>query len=186
VVLQGQEIRNCIYEGKFNNLLIDLNKYPAWRDIIGRKGEDKRMRDMELILRFFALFHWISQYKKPMKQFLNNYMKENKNPSEQMLEKFRTEFKSTANAVVTYLGKQPFHLHRGLNAAVYDSVFTAVARRVDSLDAKSATEIKVKRIQSRYKKLVKDDSYLAWVTSATTDDDIVPKRINRAEKFLFD
>jgi hypothetical protein len=186
VVLQGQEIRNCIYEGKFNDMLIDLNKYPAWRDIIGKKSEDKRMRDMELMLRFFALFHNVSRYKKPMKKFLNDYMKDNRNPSEEMLKRFRSEFTRTVDVIVAYLGKQPFHLHRGLNAAVYDSVFTAFARHIDDLGATSITETRTHRIQVRYSKLKEDADYLELVTSATTDDDVVAKRIRKAEQVLFD
>ena len=185
VILQGQEIRNCIYEGKFNDMLNELNKYQAWRQIFGTKSEDKRMRDMELILRFFALFHRVGKYKKPMKQFLNEYMNDNKEPSDNALKNFSAEFKKTSETVITYLGPQPFHLHRGLNAAVYDSVFTAFARRFNDLSS-TATDTRIERIRTRYQRLIKDDDYLAWVTSATTDDDIVPKRIDKAEQVLFD
>ena len=52
VVLQGQEIRNCIYWGDFNDMLASLNKHKTWRELFGTKSEDKRMRDMELMLRF--------------------------------------------------------------------------------------------------------------------------------------
>jgi uncharacterized protein with ParB-like and HNH nuclease domain len=184
VILQGQEIRNCIYEGKFNDMLGLLNKYGPWREIVGKKGEDKRMRDMELILRFFALFHNVGHYKKPMKKFLNDYMGNNKAPSGAIIEKFSREFKMTCDVVVAYLGKQPFHLHRGLNAAVYDSAFTAFARHASEL---STTPVgsRPQRLQARFKKLVENENYLSWVTSATTDDDVVPKRIDKAEEILF-
>ena len=184
VILQGQEIRNCIYEGKFNDMLINLNNYGSWRDIIGKKSADKRMRDMELILRFFALFHNVGHYKKPMKKFLNDYMGDNKSPSDPVIEKFGREFKQTADVVIAYLGKQPFHLHRGLNAAVYDSVFTAFARHSKEL-SNAAVGSRGQRLQARFKKLVENTDYLSWVTSATTDDDVVPKRIDKAEEILF-
>jgi uncharacterized protein with ParB-like and HNH nuclease domain len=185
VVLQGQEIRNCIYAGLFNDTLIKLNRRPSWRQIIGKKTEDKRMRDAELMLRFFALFHNVTRYKKPMKKFLNDFMKVNKRPSVDQVNNFSREFNETSDAIIAYLGEQPFHIHRGLNAAVYDSVFTAFARHLDDLKSTTITDARVKKMKSRFAQLVSDDTYMQWVVSATTDDDVVPKRIDRAEQTLF-
>jgi hypothetical protein len=185
VILQGQEVRNCIYEGKFNAMLDELNKTPSWRDIFGNKKEDKRMRDIELILRFFSLFHNVKKYEKPMKQFLNTYMKANQNPSDEMTVKLKEEFTDTASLVISYLGKQPFHLRRGLNVAVYDSVFTAFARNVETLKATTITETRIARMRDKFSTLTSDSTYLEMVTSATTDDLVVPKRINKAEEVLF-
>jgi len=66
VALQGQEVRNCVYAGEFNKLLKQLNKNEDWRFIVGKTAEDNRMRDIELILRFLALYSNASQYAKPM------------------------------------------------------------------------------------------------------------------------
>ena len=183
VILQGQEIRNCIYEGTFNDMLNELNKGTAWRQIFGKKAEDKRMRDMELILRFFALFHNIKNYKKPMKKFLNDFMGSHRRTTLEKLTTFRTEFVKVSEAVVAHLGEHPFHIHRGLNAAVYDSTFTAFARHLDYVG--TTTEARARKVHSRFQQLIHDDTYLSWVTSATTDEDIVPKRIDRAEQILF-
>ena len=49
--LKPQEIRNCVYQGKCNKLLFDLNKIEEWRELLGSKEEDARMADLELILR---------------------------------------------------------------------------------------------------------------------------------------
>lgn len=182
MVLQPQEIRNCIYTGEFNKFLKELNKYDNWRQIIGKKGEDQRMRDIELILRFFAAFHNIKKYAKPMKKFLNDYMWVNRKLPAARRKQFEKEFRQTADAVVRYLGKKPFHLHRGINAAAYDSVFTAFARRLDDLTHKHN---QIAKIRKKFKRLQHDKKYLAWITSATTDEDVVPKRIERAEKVLF-
>jgi len=32
----GQEIRNCVYHGSFNDLLHELNLHPAWRAYLAR------------------------------------------------------------------------------------------------------------------------------------------------------
>ncbi|MBI3896434.1 MAG: DUF262 domain-containing protein [Acidobacteria bacterium] len=182
MILQPQEIRNCIYTGKFNEFLKGLNRYENWRHIIGKKGEDQRMRDIELILRFFAALHNIKKYEKPMKEFLNKYMFANRRFPDSRKKKFEKEFKETADAVVQYLGKKPFHLRRGLNVAVYDSVFTAFARQLHNLTHKAN---QIAQTQAKFETLKQDDEYIGWITSATTDKDVVPKRIDRAEEVLF-
>ena len=76
--LMPQEIRNCVYQGSFNTLLFELNKLPNWRILFGSKDVDQRMRDIEFILRFFALnspeFEAITQDNISLKKFLNQFM----------------------------------------------------------------------------------------------------------------
>lgn len=206
MVAQGQEIRNCIFDGPFNDLLIELNKNKNWRKIVGSAIEDTRMRDVELILRFLALFYDIKEYKKPMKEFLNGFMKTNRRPppdnpeaSDAKQKAIATKqkefpikmthyeelFKRTVDAVVLYLGPKPFHVRRGLNAAVFDSVFTAFARHIDNLRMDNPTPSEVNRIGAKFKMLTEDKDYFNFTSSATTDEEIVPKRLNKAYSFLF-
>ena len=53
--LQAQEVRACIYHGHFQELLKELNDNLTWRSMYSQEP-DERMRDQELILRFFALY----------------------------------------------------------------------------------------------------------------------------------
>jgi uncharacterized protein with ParB-like and HNH nuclease domain len=175
--LQGQEIRNCIYPGTFNNLLHELNKLVAWRDIFGKKLRDKRQRDAELILRFFALLHNRRSYEKPMKDFLNKFMSNNRNPSSEYISRFRREFTETTKRVHAALGARPFHIRAGLNAAVYDSIFVAFATNADA-DAPRA-------IRGQFDRLLKNDKYIEAVSSGTTDKEVIHRRINLASKTLF-
>jgi len=180
VILQGQEIRNCIYEGLFNKALNKLNKEPAWRSIFGSNAEDKRKRDVELILRFFALHYELKKYKKPMKQFLNEFMKNNKNPDEKTLTEFEALFKRTADAVLNHLGPKPFHIRAGLNAAVFDATFTVFAKHLTRIDRGGNLALR-----SKSNSLIKNEMFLKYVSSATTDDDVIPKRIALAKRVLF-
>lgn len=185
VVLQGQEIRNCLYEGGFNMLLKRLNKTDTWRQIVGKRIEDQRMRDVEMILRFYALFYDVKKYKKPMKGFLNRYMRVHRHPTVEELARYAALFEETAAAVIKYLGPKPFHIRRGLNAAVYDSVFTAFARHLNDIGNGNDTPSNIRHIKANYGRLLKDREYILWVSSATTDKDVVPSRIERAEEILF-
>lgn len=57
VSLNDQELRNCIYRGKYNDLLWELSEDKTFRLLLGIKKPEKRMRDVELVLRFAAFYH---------------------------------------------------------------------------------------------------------------------------------
>ena len=79
VKLNDQEIRNCIYHGSFNNLLKKLRTNEDFLKIQGLSKPDKRMRDAERVLRFFAFCgKGIQNYKSPLKGFLNSYMEQSR------------------------------------------------------------------------------------------------------------
>jgi hypothetical protein len=185
VILQGQEIRNCIYDGPFNDSLNELNKYGPWRKIFGSAAEDKRKRDVELILRFLALFYNRRHYEKPMKQFLNTFMKVNRRAAAATVGGYETLFRRTSDAVIAALGEKPFHIHTGLNAAVYDSTFTVFAGHLDTLDTKYDTAKTRSKLRERFEQLTTNPAYLKLVSTGTTDEDIIPKRIRKADKVLF-
>lgn len=90
VILSHQEIRNSLYQGKFNDLLLTVARNSIFRSAWGVQQyseEEERqlsdelaknrsyvmMRDVEIALRFFALRH-AEQYQRGMKGFLDLYM----------------------------------------------------------------------------------------------------------------
>ena len=172
--LNPQEIRNSAAHGPFNDLIIDLNNNSDWRLIFGRPEPDTRMRDVELIVRFHALLEGLEQYYKPMKSFLNDYMM--KHQSETSDRPYRDNFVGTAKRVVKALGPRPFHVRRGINAAVFDSVMIAFAR----------SEAIPKDIKSRWATLLENPSFDDATRSSTTDVDTVKTRNEVAKHILFD
>src|SRR5207245_1740711 len=77
VNLQPQEIRVALYHGEFVRVLRTLNDNAAWRELFGIKS--RRLKDMEMILRFFSFYYHLQNYRRPMKDFLNRYMASNRN-----------------------------------------------------------------------------------------------------------
>lgn len=173
--LVGQEIRNCIYHGEFNDLLIALNKGKDWRAIFGKPIEDRRQRDIELILRFFALYHNGANYSKPMKDFLSNYMASLQDDGTKIAAHKRL-FRDTAKTVFQHLGEKPFHIYSGLNVAAFDGVFVAFARNRNNIP---------KDVAKRYKSLQQNRSFLELVGSATTDEEVIANRLELVEQMLF-
>ena len=182
MILQPQEIRNCVLYGRFNDLIEELNRSENWRQIVGTKSPDKRLRDVELILRFFALFYNLDNYEKPMKGFLNSYMRKNRNPDPKQLAAFSALFTRTADTVVRYLGEKPFSIHRGLNIAVYDAVFTGFAKNLNKLNR--PRKGKTREVKAKYNRLLRDTNFKKWTGRATTDTDVVKKRVNKATRVL--
>ena len=83
ISLNDQELRNCMFRGPYNDLLKKLSSNKDFREIIGIKNPERRMRDVELVLLFATFYHaTYLNYKPPAKQFLNENMK-----------KYRTMFK---------------------------------------------------------------------------------------------
>ena len=142
-LLSNQEIRNCLFEGKFSDFLDKLNNLECWHSILGKPDHDLRKRDVELILRFFALLN-LAEYKKPMKEYLSLYMFKHPNSTTENLEKKYNVFECTCNSMINSLGPKPFHVRSGLNAAVFDSVMTAFSRHLDNIP---------KDVHRRYTKL---------------------------------
>ena len=53
--LNNQEVRNCIYSGRLNDCLIELDKSSEWRKLHKNiNGKKDRFRSVELILRNYA------------------------------------------------------------------------------------------------------------------------------------
>ncbi|NEP58996.1 MAG: DUF262 domain-containing protein [Symploca sp. SIO2G7] len=84
--LSRQEVRNCLYYGEFNKLLLELSRHPifaeAWEIPIDTDETNsellnnnlyKKMEDVELVLRFFALRH-VEYFRRGMEGFLDLYM----------------------------------------------------------------------------------------------------------------
>ena len=130
--LANQEIRDCVYNGEFSKLLRELNLIENWRTIFGKPKPDRRKRDIELILRFFAL-RSTEEYRKPMKGFLNTFMEINMNPKHSDLVLYREVFETTCQSVVDCLGARPFHIRVGLNASVFDAVMVAFSHKLSEI-----------------------------------------------------
>lgn len=172
-ILQPQEIRVALYHGKFAKLLGKLNEIGAWRHIYGKASP--RLKDIELILRFFALYYYHNDYSSPMKGFLNKYMSTNKDLQKQDEVQLRSIFEPIVEQVNRALGKKAFRPARALNAAVFDSVMVALATRIAS-----GKPIDDAGIVSAYDGLLSDAAYRDATTHATANEDTVRFRLTSA------
>ena len=154
-------------------MIRELNQREEWRAIFG--PVNPRMRDQELILRFFALLYPPHKYKSPMKAFLNAYMSANRHLALQTAEQLTDNFDATIRLVYASLGAGAFKRVRVLNAAVFDAVMVALATRLSAGAVTHPSEI-----AERYKDLLNDDQFLSATQTSTAAEEHVSRRIDLA------
>ena len=143
VSLNDQELRNCIFRGSYNELLKELSDDPDFRFLLGIQRPDKRMKDVELMLRFAAFYHatYLS-YKSPMKNFLNQDAEKFRNARKEELNEVQSAFKNSCLILKSLFGKEAFRrFYRGteknpngywegtkFNASLYDIMMGTFAK----------------------------------------------------------
>lgn len=74
IVLHEQEIRNCVFQGAFNDFIKSCASDQRLQDIIKRSDKTGRGNVEELTLKFFAYFENRQEFSHSVKDFLNDYM----------------------------------------------------------------------------------------------------------------
>ncbi len=136
--LKSQEIRNTVFRGPLSLKLKEANKDANWRRILGKKPLDKHQRDVEVLLRLFALTGATDKYEKPMKEFLNSTMKRHVKADTKRAAAFFEDFPKVTELVASALGEKPFHLRGPLNASALDAVMCVLLERHSTLSRKSS------------------------------------------------
>lgn len=170
--LSEQEIRTSVSYGKLVGLLEELNSNPDWRELFGR--ESKRMKDQELILRFFALSDNLEAYSRPMKGFLNSYMERNSDLDDNTRATRTSQFQDVVCFLNRVVGKRAFRPKSALNAAVYDAIMVGTSRRL------AKGPIDERAYVAAFEKLMQDENFESEYTKSTADEGQVKGRIGRA------
>jgi len=159
--LHPQEVRNCVDHGRLIKLLDRCNDIESWRKIFGDKS--LRLRDQELILRFFALLYG-EKYSRPMREYLNKFSRKNRQISSEKAEEWFRIFERLIDIVYESLGERAFRPERTLNPAIYEAVMVGLHYRLES-----GRICEERIIRKLYDILLEDDkfreTYLAFSTS---------------------
>ena len=191
--LMPQEIRNCIYQGKLNRLLFELNEFPQWREMYGLVAEDIRMRDLEFILRFFALSSDSMKAEEKvgisLKQFMNVFMGAHRDPTDDDLHAYRSRFTNAITFLHDAFGCAAFHnvsskyqdrLVAKFNPTVFDSILIATDFALSQGHATLPPDAEAARRQ-----LLLDKDYRAAISKETMRVNSIRTRIGRAADILF-
>ena len=169
----AQEIRTAIYGGELIELIEKLNGNSTWRSLFGK--ESVRLKDRELILRFLALYDGAENYERPMEEFLNRFARKHRHGPAKFLRKGESIFLKTIERAYSALGTNAFRPVRSMNAAVFDSIAVALARRLDQGSITDESTLK-----RAFGKLSELDDYVAATSRATADEGSVSTRLQLA------
>ena len=190
--LKPQEIRNCVYHGRFNQFLMELNREKIWRDVIGSETEDSRMADVELILRFFAFSDILQREEMNQQQinlvkYLNEYMRDHSDISPEEEKEKRAEFINTITFLHNAIGEHVFRAGKYINdnikwakkvnPVIFDAVCTATVLCNHSDSDTSLYE--------KYCQLFQNGAFEIVTHQRTTNTENIRKRIEIAAKYLY-
>lgn len=174
--LQPQEIRIALYHGPFLRLINELNQDSDWRELYGPTSP--RFKDQELVLRVLALYEQGQEYSRPVKGFLNSYLRKNRERTANQAAELASLFEIASAAIHESIGSRAFRPVRPLNAAVLDSVMVGVMRRITRMP--DSYELDGEAVKTAYDTLLANKDFLAATSSSTAAEDSVSNRLKLA------
>ncbi len=179
VNLTNQEIRACLYYSDFFRMLNILNQNSIWRDMYG-KPEDGKFKDVEIILRSFALLCNGENYSGSMNGFINRFAKKAMNYSAQEIDYLRDLFTSFL-ASCSGISRETFSSKKGeFNGALFDCVFVVSVEKCYKAKSLVSGQIQSDKIEA----LKIDPEFVEAVTHSTSHTKMVKKRIAKTREYL--
>jgi uncharacterized protein with ParB-like and HNH nuclease domain len=180
VNLTPQEIRASLYYSDFYKMLKRINQAEQWRKLLGQSDPDTHMKDIEIILRGFAMLIEGNDYKPSMTRFLNAFSENAKKLPNEDIEYLEKLFESFLNKCVP-LGEKIFISKKGkFNISMYEAIFSAVCRKpyenkdfeIDTIDA------------IKFNNLKENPEFIDSIQSHTTNTAKVETRLRTARRAL--
>ena len=179
--LQPQEIRTSLYHSRFYDLLYRLNLDPRWRRLVGLEEPDLRMKDIEILLRGFAMLINGEKYKPSMVKFLNQFSKECQQMTPEGIlfheQLFNAFLGACADLPDTALFGQG---NRKLNVSTFEAVFAAAC----ATPRKDGVPTVAKLSPAKVEELRTDAEFIASTKTSAADTANVQARLRIARGLL--
>lgn len=181
VNLKPQEIRGCLYHSPFYSMLARINYNPIWRQSLRMSNLDLHMKDIELLLRCFAMAHEYRGYKPSLANFLNNFSKEAKSFTREKNEHLESVFLKFMNEIEGLnLERFVSDKSRRFNIFLFESLFAALTHRAIT----SGEEIEYSISDDVIDNILSDEEFQDACVAGTTNTSNVFKRFDIVEKYL--
>ncbi len=174
ILLTPQEVRACIYRGRFNNLLSELADEPNFKRLLKlqRGNQDDGTRE-EQVLKFFAYLNDAAAFDGRVTHFLNDYMERNREAPD--AEERRAVFTQAVTALVKIFNGGPV-VRKGYGStpqAMFEALMVAAGKLIQD-----GVAIRESPIDVNYPVLV------ANTTKGTNTQAALQRRITRARELL--
>jgi uncharacterized protein with ParB-like and HNH nuclease domain len=181
VNLTPQEIRASMYHSSFYDMLQRANMKPGWRRVVGVEEPDLHMKDVEVLLRSFALLVDAKSYAPSMTKFLNMFSKKSKaNDAAQnfYLERLFDEFLRIATSLPAkaFINERNNRFH----IALFESAFYAACHQTFESRGIAVKTFTLEQLM----RLRVDSVFSAAALEGTSKTDNVSKRLSRALEIL--
>lgn len=178
--LKPQEIRASLYHSNFYTMLYRLNALPEWRKVVG-VDPDLHMKDIEILLRGFAMLARGTNYKPSMAKFLNEFSSDCKQLDEkriQYLENLFHSFLLTCSNLPNkaFYGKST----NKFNLSMFESVFFAHCKKAYDQETFVEEKLDYKQLEM----LKNDPDFLDAIQKRTASTANVKTRLDRALSIL--
>jgi uncharacterized protein with ParB-like and HNH nuclease domain len=179
--LKPQEIRMSMYHSSFYEMLYRDNARPAWRRLLGNQEPDLHMKDIEILLRGFAMLIDGADYAPSMVRFLNQFSRKCRSQSPEKNKYLSDLFQSFLDASAklpddAFLNKR----NRRFNVALFEATFAAVCDKAFKENRVVTSPIQ----NNRLAELENDPKFLAATIEGTTQTKNVKARLSRAREIL--
>jgi uncharacterized protein with ParB-like and HNH nuclease domain len=178
--LSPQEIRISLYNSDFMKMVSKFNSDNRWRKILDKSEPDLRMRDIEVLLRGFAMLIKGEKYTASMTRFLNQFAKDMQGATpeeitllESILSNFLDRYQNFPKGIFGTRTK-------GLNISVYESVFFAACKTGYSEQSASISTIDPNKIDE----LKNNNDFIDAASTKSTNKEKVDTRLRLAKKIL--
>lgn len=173
--LNPQEIRASLYYCDFYRMLVRLNNEENWRSILNKPTQDLHSKDIELILRSFALLEHGDNYTPKMITFLNTYSQKTKSFTSEHIKYLNGLFLSFIDSC-SELGEKAFFRNNRFSRTLFESVFVAVCKKVYK-----KKEMVIQKIESNsFENLKNDEEFKSYLLSGSSSSENISGRINRS------
>ncbi len=181
VNLAPQEIRLSLYHSDFYDVLLRMNTDSRWRSIVGSDEPDLHLKDVEVLLRIFAMLIDAENYAPSMVKFLNQFSRKCQTHNQEQNLYLGQLFDSFLNATVK-LPRDAF-LNRNttrFNIALIEAVFNAACYKA-FLDRRPIEGLLV---ASELNELKVDTEFAQAASFGTTRTSNVHTRLDRGKVFI--
>lgn len=178
--LRPQEIRMSLYHSNFYDMLYRVNIKKEWRRLTGISEPDIHMKDLEFLLRGFAMLIKGDKYNPSMVKFLNAFSLHAREYGEEDVKYFESLFESFLESC-TNLANDAFQSTvKRFSITLFESIFAATCQEayaskkmvVGKIDLDSVTEMKI------------DSKFLAAAERTTTSKSNLLTRLKRAREII--
>lgn len=178
--LSAQEIRMSMYYSEFYRAVINWNNQSAWRSLLRQKTPDIHFKDVEILLRSFAMLFHHETYTPSITKFLNAFSKEAAQFPPDMISYLGRLLESFFRSITDISAEEFLSKSGQFWVSLFESVFVAVCAPVFARRELVQGKVRADDVRA----LKRDADFTAATLRDIASKSNVSTRINRAKAII--